>query len=135
MKQEGGEVVNYFKETDRFIKISSTMSFIHHSVVIASIVGLITYNPCYFQHWTCPKFILNNYNGYLYEHMYCVVGGIIGFGLFGLQSTLFLGARSLKIISHEYAEFASKYSRRKYTRRENAENMSMSADPMKNYMG
>ena len=72
MKQECGEVVNYYKETDKFIKISSIMSFIHHSVVIATIVGLITYNPCYFQHWTCPKFILNNYKGYLHEHMHCV---------------------------------------------------------------
>ena len=127
MKQECGEVASYYKETDKFIKISSIMSFIHHSVVIATIVGLITYNPCYFQHWTCPRFILNNYKGYLYDHMYCVAVGIIGLGLFGLQSTLFLGARSLKILKREYSAYTRKWGKRKNKQKKSTESMSMRA--------
>ena len=88
----------YFKEADKFIKISSSLSFVHHCVVITTILGLVAHNPCYFEHWDCPNFILQNYEGYYHDNMYIIIGGIIGLGIIGLLSTLRLGARSLKIV-------------------------------------
>ena len=100
-KRNGGTVEDYLDGTDKFIKMSSTLSFIHHSIVITTILGLIAHDPCYFEHWACPKFILNNYGGFFYGIRYEMVGGIIGLGLFGLMSSLRLGARSLKILRQD----------------------------------
>ena len=97
-KQEYFIAGAYYEGNNKFVKLSSILSFIHHLIVITTILGLVAYNPCYFEHWICPKFILNNYDGFFYDHMYSVAGGIIGLGSFGLVSTLFLGARSIKII-------------------------------------
>ena len=84
-------------QTHRFMRISSTLSFLHHCATITVILGLMEHNRCYFEHWGCPKFILNNYGGYFYVHRYGIAGGIIGLGLLGLVSKLLLGSRSLEL--------------------------------------
>ena len=96
-KNEEITVRDYYKQTDKFIKISSILSFVHHCMVMMTILGLIAHNPWYFDHWTCPKFILNNYDGYFYYNKYEMAGGIIGLGLFGCMSTFILGAKGLRL--------------------------------------
>ena len=97
-KQNQEDVYNYYVQNDRFMKYSSTLSFIHHFIVVATILGLVAHDPCYLDHWACPKFILSNYGGLFHNKMYSLTGGIIGLGLFGLASTLRLGARGLQIV-------------------------------------
>ena len=97
-KQNQEDVYSFYVQHDRFMKLSSTLSFIHHFIVVATILGLVANNPCYLDHWTCPKFILNNYGGFFHDYMYSLTGGVIGLGLFGIASTLKLGARGLQIM-------------------------------------
>ena len=97
-KQNQEDVYSYYVQNDRFMKYSSTLSFIHHFIVVGTILGLVAHDPCYLDHWACPKFILSNYGGLFHNNMYSLTGGIFGFGLFGLASTLKLGARGLQIV-------------------------------------
>ena len=100
-KQNSGDVKIFYEDNDKFMKLSSTLSFIHHFIVVTAILGLVLHNPCYFEHWACPKFILSNYDGFFHDYMYLMVGGILGLGLFGLASMLKLGARSLRIVQNQ----------------------------------
>ena len=97
-KQASDNAEDWYKQNNTFMKLSSTLSFIHHSIAVTPILGLVGHNPCYFEHWACPKFILNNYGGFFHEYMYWMVVSILGLGFFGLASTLKLGVRSLRIV-------------------------------------
>ena len=96
-KQGQGTVAKYAGATNTFIKLSSVFSFLHHVTVLSVILGLVVNNPNYFKHWEDPKFIIKNYDGYIFIHIYWIFTVIIGLGIFGIQSSLTLGARGLKM--------------------------------------
>jgi hypothetical protein len=96
-KENDTYTVNYINQTDRFIKLSSSTTFLHHTIVLSVILGMVIHNPLYFEHWRCERFILNNYEGFYFAHIYWVFSGIIGLGFVGFLSNQWLGARGMKI--------------------------------------
>ena len=96
-KEDGDYVKQYINMTNIFIKLSSTASFIHHATVLSAILGLVINDRNHFIHWQSPAFILNNYDGYFYEKKFYIFAGTIGMGLIGLCSSLYLGAKGLRI--------------------------------------
>ena len=97
-KETKADVEDYYNETNNFIRLSSVVSFLHHSITLSVILGMVAKDPTYFDHWTWDHFIIKNYKSYYYEHMYCSFFGIIGLGIIGLMSSLHLGAVGLKIV-------------------------------------
>ena len=96
-KEEGKWVNNYIKETNRFIKLSSTASYLHHGTVLSIILGLVLNDSNYFDHWRSTTFILNYYQGYHFEKASYIFVGTMGMGFVGLLSSLYLGARGMQI--------------------------------------
>ena len=97
-KETKADVEDYYKETNKFIRLSSVVSFLHHSTVLSVILSMVTKNPTYFEHWKWTHFIIKSYDGHYFEHKYCFFIGIIGLGVIGLMSSLHLGAVGLKIV-------------------------------------
>jgi hypothetical protein len=101
-KEDSRDTDVYIKQTDGFIKLSSVTTFLHHTIVLSYILYMVINDTGYllsthYPHWEWEHFILKSYKGYYYEHIYWVFSGIIGVGFVGVVSTLFVGARSLKI--------------------------------------
>ena len=98
LKQAQWQVNRYYKETNKFIKLSSAISFLHHTTTLSVILALVSQDPNYFEHWGWPSFIIKNYGGYFYDHMYWVFALNISMGIIGLSSSLQQGAMGLKIV-------------------------------------
>ena len=60
-KETKVDVEDYYKETNKFIRLSSVVSFLHHAITISVILAMVSHNPAYFEHWTWPHFIITNY--------------------------------------------------------------------------
>ena len=82
--KDGPGVNDYINETNRFVKLSSITAFLHHTIVLWAVLGMVIHNPVYFEHWGRDDFILNNYDGFMFENIYWVFSGIIGLGFIGL---------------------------------------------------
>ena len=100
-KEPGKYTKEYIHETNRFVKLSAATTFLHHTIVLWAILGMVIHNPLYFEHWGWEHFVLNNCNGFFLEQIYWLFSGIIGLGFVGLLSNLFLGARGMKIATLE----------------------------------
>ena len=98
VKERRKFVEHYLEKTNAFIKFSSVLSFLHHTTVLSIILGLVAQNPEFFEHWKCKKFLLRNYDGYFYEHMYYIFSIIITLGFISLLLSIYQGARGLKIV-------------------------------------
>ena len=97
-KKEDGKWVNdYIKETNRFIKLSSTASYLHHGTVLSVILGLVLFDSSFFDHWRSTSFILNYYQGYYHENASYIFVGTMAIGFVGLLSSLYFGARGMQI--------------------------------------
>ena len=57
-KEDGKYVKGYINKTNRFIRLSSTVSYFHHAIVLSAILGLVVTSPNRFVHWKSPTFIL-----------------------------------------------------------------------------
>ena len=96
----------YKQQSDRFVRLSAIISFIHHMVVLSFILYCLMNDEVFnnlvigrfgLQHWNDKKFILNKYLD-LRKHqlVYYIFAAITGLGSLGLSATLYFGARSLK---------------------------------------
>ena len=100
-KEDDQDIDAYKKQSDRFVKVSAIISFIHHMVVLSFILYWIIngdpFGPFRLRHWNDKKFILNKYLD-LRKHqlVYYIFAAITGLGSLGLSATLYFGARSLK---------------------------------------
>ena len=96
-KEDERYTKNYIHQTHRFVQLSSATTFLHHTITLSVILGMVIHNPLYFEHWGCRLFILNNYKGYWFAHIYWAFSGLIGLGFVGFWSNLLLGARGMKM--------------------------------------
>ena len=96
-KEEEARIQDYIKDTDKFIRLSSIASYLHHAIVLSAILGLVEYDTTRFVHWGSPTFILNSYDGYYYEGRSIGYAGVMGLGFVGLLSSLYFGASGMKI--------------------------------------
>ena len=78
-----------------FIKISSFASFIHHTLVLSVILGLVVMDPNYFEHWKRPDFFINKYSGHKYPMFIVPITlGIIGLAIVNCQNwSIIFGAK------------------------------------------
>ena len=96
-RENGSYVSFYIDQTNRFIRFSSTVSYLHHATVLSVILGLMEIDQNYFQHWKSPTFILKNYDQTFYVHRFYIFVGICGMGLIGLLLSFYLGASGMEI--------------------------------------
>ena len=83
-REDGSCVSSYIEPTNRFIRFSSFVSYLHHAIVLSGILGLLEIDQNYFEHWKSPTFILKNYDQTFYVHRFYIFVGICGMGLIGL---------------------------------------------------
>ena len=96
-REEGSSVSSYIEPTNRFIRFSSFVSYLHHAIVLSVILGLLEIDQNYFEHWKSPTFILKNFDQAFYVHRFYIFVGICGVGLIGLLSSFYLGASGMEI--------------------------------------
>ena len=81
------------KQNEKFTIASSIVIFIHHAIVLSTIMALTHYDPAFFEQWTWPNFQLNPVSN---SHFYWVFG-----------CTLFCGMNSMILASFRAGHLAS----------------------------
>ena len=99
--EEKEYVSEYSNETNRFIKLLSITTFLHHLIMLLVIMLLVDIQPELLEHWLWKPFILNHYNA---EVFFGLVLATLSLGIIGLISTLLIGARSLTLAAEENVE-------------------------------
>ena len=70
---------------EKFIRNSTIVTFIHHSIVLVTIMIVASYNPQYLDHWTWPEFQLKP----TVCHFFTVFGCTLFMGCYSLTVTLY----------------------------------------------
>lgn len=78
------------KEVEKFVVRSSILTFVHHSVVLSTIMVIGRYDPCYMEHWSSPEFQLPP----KFERCFWVFAFTLVMGCFSIISILYR-ARSI----------------------------------------
>ena len=73
------------KEIEKFVRCSSILTFIHHSVILTLIMILGWYDPNYMDHWTSPEFRLHPTS----ERFFWMFGSTLMMGCFSLTTILY----------------------------------------------
>ena len=78
------------KDVQKYVRRSSIVSFVHHTITLSIILILVCYDRHYMEHWSAPYFLLNTTQDISRVHLFWVFGCTIMMGCYSLTLILYL---------------------------------------------